>query len=653
MRTITPLTDWLFAKQDIGLENLKEATWTKVTVPHTWNNLDGQDGGDDYYRGACWYIRKLEDLPADGLLFLEFNGAQSVCDVYVNGTQVGHHEGGFSTFRADITDAVRSREGAASLAVRVDNSENSAIYPQSAGFTCFGGLYRKVSLISVPETHFNLEYYGANGLYVEARPEDDDAVLTVHAYIKNPREGQVLHVSVAGDNAPDFETITLSAASTQVSLYGRIADAHRWDGTDDPYLYKITAVLSDENGEADRVEEYFGVREFAIDPEQGLLLNGRPYPLRGAGRHQDRQNLGWATGETEQEEDTALLMEMGANAVRLPYQNDPYFYELCDRKGLTVWAEIPFTGAMLADGQDNETRQLMELVLQNYNRPSILCWGLASDVPQGGEADEELVRRLSELKALAESLDARPTALTLAPLTAPESPAARITDLRLAGDAFQDRFRELFPSLAAAETDIGPEADLRWHSETPAPDDLTEETQCLFHEDALAKAGARPYLIGTFVSDLFDWADDANETPGANGRSRRGLITFDRLTKKDAFYCYKACWSKEPFVHLCGQRFRWRANKTVTVKAYSNAPEVELVVNGKSFGTQGGSGVFTFENIPLRFLLPNNIIAKAGDATDEMRLNRWLTPCRKYTCPKPGEEKAAGETAEIAEQPEM
>lgn len=634
MRTITPLSDWLFCKQDVGLDNLKDAPWLKVTLPHTWNRPDGQDGGADYYRGAGWYIRKLENCPEDGLLFLDFGGAGTACDVYVNGTHIGRHEG-TSAFRPDITEAVRAKKGPASLAVRVDNSP----VPGEGDYTVFGGLFREVNLISVPETHFNLDYYGAPGVYVESELSGENAILTVHAYIKNPREGQVLHVSVDGDNAPDFETINLSTASTQVGLYGRITGVHRWDGTRDPYLYKITAVVSDETGELDRMEQYFGVREFAVDPEQGFLLNGRPYPLHGVIRREDRQDFGPAVGQAEEEEDIALITEIGANAVRLsPAQQRASFLDLCDRKGLIVWAEIPFSGRIPADGAQNETRALMELVLQNFNRPSVCFWGLGDDLAAD---DEEAARRLGELANLCRSLDgSRLTVQSLAAGVMPDNPIARMTDLSVCNGSFIDRFREEDPARAIGVSACGAEADPRLHSASPVCTDYSEEYQCAFHEAVYAQLAARPFLWGTFTN-LFDFADDAHAIPVGRGLNRSGLVTYDRATRKDAFYFYKAVRTETPFVHLCGRRFVRRTGKTTTVKVYSNAPEVELLVGGKSCARKSGQHVFIFEDVPLRFLLPTTVVAMAGDTIDVMRIRRVFRPYAKYTCaPEKSAEKA-------------
>ncbi len=647
MRTYLSLNEgWSFIRENVGPKGFDPAKAVPVTLPHTWNNLDGQDGGNDYYRGLCWYRRELVtpvDLGSD-LLFLDFAGVESIAKVYMNGELIACHEGGFSRFRIPITSYLKAPGETNELMVSADNSPNDSVYPQFADFTFFGGIYREVKLIRVSNSHFDLDYYGAPGITVSAEPEGEDARLTVHVYTDNAHAGQAVRLRIEGDNAPEDRRVELNEGAGEILFALKMEQAHRWHGTKDPYLYKLSAVLYDGSTELDRVSVFFGIREFSVDPEKGFFLNGEAYPLRGVCRHQDRLDKGWAIGLAEHEEDMALIRELGANTIRLAhYQHDEAFYELCDRYGLIVWAEIPFISQKLEKGQANEISQMKELVLQNINHPSIVCWGLSNEITIGGQADEDLLARHRKLNDLCHTLDpSRLTTMAQVSALPIDSPMNELSDLRsyniyygwYGGETeesadFIDSFHAAHPDLPLGISEYGCEAILDWHSAEPVQGDYSEEYQALYHEKMAEILMSRPFLWATHLWNMFDFAADSRDEGGRKGRNHKGLVTYDRKTKKDSFYLYKAWWNPEPMVHLCAKRFEIRAEKTVSVKVYSNLPEVELFVNGKSFGKKNGSKVFVFENVPLH-LGPNRIAAVSGELRDEMVLRRHLKPNRDY-----------------------
>ena len=659
---------WQFIKQDLSPEEIAAASATEQTIaaeqvvtpvlraesafmpirlPHTWNALDGQDGGNDYYRGRCWYRRVLatpEDLGTD-LLFLDFGGVNSIAEVWVNGTKAAAHEGGFARFRVNLTPYLLPAGGENVILVSADNGENDRVYPQFADFTFFGGIYRDVNLIRVPKSHFDLHYYGSEGFVVTATPEGEDARLDIRVFLDDACPGQFLQLRVTGENAPQIPGMTLAGGAAEIRFTAKIEGAHRWNGRKDPYLYKLEAILSENGAELDRVGTEFGVREFSVDPEKGFFLNGESYPLRGVCRHQDRQDMGWAITRAEHEEDLALILEVGANTIRLAhYQHDEYFYQLCDRAGLILWAEIPFISRMLENGHANELQQLRELIVQNVNHPSIICWGLSNEITIGCEAGEEMLRRHRELNELAHRLDpTRLTTMAQVSMLPIDSPMNELSDLRsyniyygwYGGSVedngpFIDSFHAAHPDLPLGISEYGCEAILCWHSDKPEQGDYSEEYQAFYHEKLLETLMSRPFLWATHLWNMFDFAVDMREEGGFAGKNHKGLVTHDRKTKKDSFYIYKAWWSDEPFVHVCGRRFEKRAGKTTAVKVYSNQPEVELFANGRSLGKKTGSKVFVFENVPLRLLGRTVITARAGECSDEIGLRRVRKPFDGY-----------------------
>ncbi len=591
MRTVTPLTSACFA--------LQGEAFSAVTLPHTWNALDGQDGGNDYHRGIGTYLIDLPDPAKGKRQYIELQGANHVATVWCNGRELGTHKGGFSTFRYDLTPAMKPTGNV--LTVTVTNAPSN-IYPQSADFTFYGGLYRDVDFIEVDEIHFDLLKDGTAGVFVTAHNTGKTR------FDLFPVGAEGCTVCVAIKDADGKEVAAGKAkAEPHTVIKLDVKAPHLWNGVLDPYCYTaeasiIRGVDVPEVVPLDTVVVTFGYRSFHVDPNTGFWLNGKSFPLRGVSRHQDRLDKGWAQSRTDHEEDIALIKEVGANTIRLAhYQHDQYFYDLCDKTGFVLWAEIPFISAFIPgkEAHDNTLSQMKELIAQNYNHPSICFWGISNEITINGET-EELYRNLCEVNALAKTLDpGRLTTMAEVTMAPMNSEHVYITDVLsynhyfgwYVGDVtdngpWLDRFHAANPDRCLGLSEYGAENILKWHSATPDNHDYTEEYASYYHHEMLKIFAARPYLWATHVWNMFDFAADARDEGGVKGRNNKGLVTYDRKTKKDAFYVYKAYWNPEPMVYVAGGRFADRAPDERNIIVYTNQPSVTLIVNGEEIATQ-------------------------------------------------------------------
>lgn len=622
---------WHFTKDNTGIPS--EVRGLPVTLPHTWNAKDGQDGGNDYYRGTCWYTRALNVSPApDQEVWLEFRGAAMTAEVYLNGKKLARHQGGYSTFRVNLT---KHLEETNILAVSVDNGKNQSVYPQKADFTFYGGIYRDVYLLTVPKAHFELEHFGTPGIKVTSVVSGDlkSASVTVETW---QNCSCPVTITAAG------QCKTVQGKDGRAVAEFRLENVRLWDGRNDPYLYTASAVLPS----GDVVSTRFGCRRFAVDPEKGFLLNGRPYRLCGAARHQDRQGLGSALTPKEHEEDISLLLEMGANTVRLAhYQHDQYFYDLCDEKGLIVWAEIPYITEHMPEGRENTLSQMTELIVQNYNHPSIICWGLSNEITATGGVNDDMAENHNLLNNLCHNLDAtRPTTMAHVFMLDPNDPFVQLPDIRsynlyygwyvgemTQNDTWFDEFHRNHPCAAIGLSEYGADANPAYQNGKPEKGDWSEPYQALYHEHMLKMWSERPYIWAMHCWNMFDFGADGRDEGGKPGQNQKGLVTFDRKTKKDAFYIYKAYLSQEPFVHLCGSRYTDRAENQTEIKVYSNQETVTLLVDGKPFATKQCSKVFLFQ-VPISG--EHRIEAVSGTLHDEITIRRVDKPNPDYT--KPG-----------------
>ncbi len=613
MRTKTLLTEALFAKQG--------EMPAKVALPHTWNNLDGQDGGADYWRGIGTYEIALPNPTQGTRQYIEFQGANHVATVYCNGRELGTHKGGFSTFRFELTPAMQ-KEGNV-LTVVVTNAPCD-VYPQNADFTFYGGLYRDTTYIETHDAHFDLLMDGTDAVFVTPHNVGKTRVDLF------PVDAADCDIKVELKDAQGHvvgEAVTEAYAHTHVLI--DVKEPHLWNGMADPYCYTCTATILKDGEAQDAVTVTYGYRSFHVSPIDGFYLNGKRLPLHGVSRHQDRLDKGWAISKADHEEDIALIKELGANTIRLAhYQHDQYFYELCNRAGFVLWAEIPFISQFIPteDAYDNTISQMTELVAQNYNHPAICFWGISNEILIGPDR-EDLRQNLRDLHELAKSMDpSRLTTMAQVSMTPMDSEHNFITDVVsynhyfgwYLGDVedngpWLDKFHAMHPDKCLGVSEYGAENILKWHTAEPDNHDYTEEYANYYHQEMLKTFAERPYLWATHQWNCFDFAADARNEGGVQGRNNKGLITYDRKEKKDAFYVYKAWWNPEPMVFVSGGRFVNRgpgAERDVIV--YTNCDEVTLVINGQDVATKAAvDHMIIFENVVVDG--ENVITAYAGD----------------------------------------
>ena len=630
MRSTTKLMkNWQFTGPD--------GKTTAVDLPHTWNNIDGQDGGNDYWRGICIYKTRFAAPAFDKntqQVWLQFEGVNASAKVMLNGVEVTRHDGGYSTFRADVTALLADSN---ELIVEADNSKNDRVYPQKADFTFYGGIYRDVSLLVVNRNHIALGYLGGPGVQITPTVNGANADIEVKTWMEGDGEVEFSIYDAAG-----AEVLTGKGRDTTVTL----EHPHLWDGVRDPYLYTC-AVRLVLNGEVqDEVRQRFGVRSFSVDPKRGFFLNGRPYPLHGVSRHQDRKGLGNAITREMHDEDMQLIKELGANTIRLAhYQHDQYFYDLCDEAGMVVWAEIPYISEHMPNGRENTISQMKELIVQNYNHACIVCWGVSNEITISTKDNRDMRDNHHVLNDLCHEMDkTRLTTLACYAMCGPFNPVAHITDLvswnlylgwyvpgLFLNDLWMDFFHLCYPNRALGFSEYGAEGMPNLHSSHPRRGDHTEEYQAIYHEYMLRCFDRHKWLWATHVWNMYDFAADARDQGGEPGMNHKGLVTFDRKTKKDSFYIYKAWWSDEPFVHICSKRYADRTENEIEVKVYSNQKNVTLYVDGEKLAEQEGEHIFKFR---VKLNGETKVQAVAGDSIDDAVFRKVDAPNPDYKLTK-------------------
>ena len=605
---------WKFIRSDVPAATnvvFDDSSWTAISIPHTWNNLDGQNGGNDYYRGIGWYRRHytVDGSYTNRQLFLKFDGANIVADVYMNGTFIGEHQGGFSAFVFDVTSNVTV--GADNvIAVKVNNAFNADIPPLDADFTFFGGIYRDVHLLVLDKLHVTPLDYGSPGVYLQQTAvSSTSATLQVTAKLRNDTGGDS-NITITAVIVDATNNVVATLTTNQVLNAGSdgaivqtttIANPHLWNGRADPYLYQVYVQVSDGTTTNDLVQQPLGFRYFSVDINTGFHLNGQYLDLHGINFHQDRLNEGWAISEADMTQDVSLVAEMGCTVVRLGhYQHPQTEYNLLDQNGIVVWSEIPLIDYITSsvNFSNNASQQLIETIRQNYNHPSICFWGVYNEILlQGGPNPRPLVVALNQL-AKAED----PTRLTTAASCCADNydPLNFYTDVIGFneyygwytgayidfGGAMDTKFTTVSKPMGVSEFGAG--ASINQHMENPSePANPSssgsphyEEYQNLLHESTWQQMAARPYLWLKTVWNMFDFAVDGRNEGDTPGRNDKGLVTYDRQTRKDAFYWYKANWTTNGFVYISSRRFTPRATTVVEVKAYSNCDSVELQING-------------------------------------------------------------------------
>ena len=624
------MNDWTFIYHD--------GTKTVLDLPHTWNAIDGQDGGNDYWRGTCSYEKTFE-LPEfdveNELVYLQFHGVNASAKVVLNGKEVCTHDGGYSTFRKDVTALLEAENH---LVVYVDNSVNDRVYPQKADFTFYGGIYRDVELLTVSKTHFDLDHFAGPGIKVTPEVKGNDAEIRVETWTNTEGNVKVTLLDAEGNAA---------AEGNGTNAVLNVKNVHLWDGVRDPYLYTVKAELSVNGKVVDEVSTSCGVRYFSFDADKGFFLNGRPYNLHGVSRHQDFKGIGNAITKEHHDRDMELICEVGANTIRLAhYQHDQYFYDLCDKYGMVVWAEIPYISEHLANGNDDTVSQMKELIIQNYNHPCIVTWGLSNEITiSGRQYKKQMLENHKVLQNMVKEMDpTRVTTLACYAMCPHWHPAAHISDIVawnlylgwyvpgfFLNDWWIKFWRFLYPKRCLGFSEYGAEGMPNLHAAKPKRGDNTEEYQNKYHEFMLECFKRHPYMWGNYVWNMFDFAADARNQGGEPGMNHKGLVTFDRKLKKDCFYLYKAYWTEAPFVYLAGRRYEYRTEAVTDITVYSTCKEVSLYNNGKLVETQKGEHVFKFK---LQMEAENHLEIKAGDCVDSAVIYKTDKPRPEYSAAK-------------------
>ena len=602
-----------------------------VELPHTWNNKDGQDGGNNYARGTCVYdntfAKPTFDVETEDV-YLQFHGVNASAKVMLNGEEIVSHDGGYSTFRVDVTEDLQDKN---EIKIEVDNSVNDRVYPQKADFTFYGGIYRDIEFLIVKKEHFDLDYYGGPGIKYTTEVSGKDADVQVTTYLNE--KAKEANAKVVVELIDDQGHVVAEAEGTEANLH--IPNAHLWDGLEDPYLYQIKATLFKAGKEVDEISCNCGIRYFEFSPKDGFHLNGRPYPLHGVSRHQDRRDLGNAIEREHMDEDMELIREVGANTIRLAhYQHDQYFYDLCDKYGMIVWAEIPYISEHMPNGRNNTISQMKELITQNYNHPSIVTWGISNEITISGRRHKkDMLDNHRVLQKLCKEMDpTRPTTLACFAMCIHFNRVAHITDLvgwnlylgwYVPGFFLNDLWiwfwHLLYPNRCLCYSEYGAEGMPNLHSAKPRRGDNTEEYQNKYHEFMLRCFKRHPYMWAHYYWNMFDFAADARNQGGEPGMNHKGMITFDRKIKKDVFYLYKAYWTDKPFVYMAGKRYEYRTEETTEITVYSNQKEVTLIHNGKHVETQSGEHVFKFK-LPMEET--NRIEVLSGECKDSAVIYR-------------------------------
>jgi len=631
-------SDWKFGRGDDGIatgaQRIEEFSadgsgWETVSLPHCWGWEEAQKG-KPYYRGPGWYRREIDlKTPIPGRrYFLRFEAAGSVADVYLNGQLLGEHRGAFGAFCFEITKQL-SRSGTNSLAVRVSNAAEPDIAPLSGDFPVYGGLYRSVHLIQTDAACFTLTDHASPGVaWLQSSVTAKRALLNVTAQISNGATNDQAVTFVA--KVLDSDGHEVARAEQKIVLKPRVTapypiqvkvkKPHLWNGRKDPYLYRAVVELRSADGVRDAVEQPLGLRFYRVDPDKGFFLNGRPYHLHGVNRHQDRPDEGWAISRADQDEDVALIKEMGCTVVRCShYEQSDYFYGLCDKAGILVWAELPQVDKLGSDPRFPETSrsQLLDLIRQNINHPSIFVWSLFNELRPNNPDPH---RELQDLKIVANGED--PTRPTIAATCTTALPQMnKIPDLLgwnvyygwygdwgpLSDyDPMRASYRYTSRGGGYCVSEYGAGANVNQHEDNPSKPKNDgqwhpEEYQGILHEKAWAELKAAPYIWGTFAWCMFDFTSYWRHEGGVPGRNDKGLVTADRKMRKDAFYFYKANWSEEPVLYITSRRYTERTNAVTDVKIYSNAARAELFVNGASQGerTNNGNGVILWQKVRL------------------------------------------------------
>lgn len=611
--------EWDFRSEKDGTNS----AWEKVTVPHTWNATDGMT--PEYYRGTGEYRYHLKVVPEmlKKRAFLRFEAVSQVADVFVNGTKAGSHKGAFNAFCFEITSLIKKGENL--LEVKVSNRPDNDIAPLAGDFTIFGGIYRPVSLLLLPKTCITPLDYASPGVYIhQDKVDSDEAELSIVTKVNSNRavKGLAVRTRIFNDRGEQVGNSTTqqepSVTNENVEFVNKLNVRHPilWNGLKKPHLYRVHIEVLKGNTVIDTLSQYTGLRYCTVDANKGFFLNGKPYKIKGVNRHQDREGKGWAITNKEHREDMELIKEIGANGIRLAhYPHSDFFYSLCDREGMLVWAEIPLVGKASPTPAftENIKMQLTELIRQNFNHPSIFCWSLFNELSEGDVKD-----LIQELNDLAHKED--PGRFTVAAANIEKRPENVITDL-MAYNTYPGwywaqpsvmkssvaHWNRLIGSKGICVSEYGAGANI-WHHQqdvksSPKTDGVfhPEEWQAIVHEQNYQAISSSDFVWGSFVWNMFDFASASRDEGDIQGLNDKGLVTYDRKVKKDAFYFYQSVWSEQPVLHIASRRDIARREPVTDIKIYSNCDNVRLKVNGQDCGSPAREGsIYIWKNISLR-----------------------------------------------------
>ena len=642
MNRISLNAGWQFIKLPRGIPVEREnLDWETVSLPHTWYREE------DPYHGLVLYRREIGVGKAWKKAFLEFEGADQRCRVFVNGKEIGEHNGAYARFRFPVPEAAL-KSGELRIEALLDNRVSADVSPNFGDFTIFGGLYRNVNLLVTSEDHFDYCYYGTDGVIARAAVQDDGSgLLALEPHVCTEREDACILYTLTG---PEGELAAESTAPAKESVSLRVPEPKLWNGKKAPELYTLRAELQIDGETADEAEIRVGFRTVSMSPDDGLRLNGEHIKLCGVAKHQDRAGVFSAVSREQIDEDFALIREIGANAIRLShYQHPQHTYDRCDEDGLLCWAEVPMlkmteNGALYA----NIEQQLIELVLQNNHHPSIFCWGIQNEIGMFRDAPF-MHEECRVLTALAKRLD--PNRLVTAANLYNVKPASQLNAITdMVGynlyfgwyygempdySKYLDNYHAQRPEMPLGISEYGVDCNVKLHSENPKVKDYSEEYQALWHETVYPILQSKDYLWGSFIWNMFDFSSDRRSEGGVKYINGKGLVSHDRTLRKDAFYYYKAKWSAEPFVHLCARRFVKRCREAVDVKVYTNQNAVTLFVNGAERETlsNNGNGTVLFRDVALE---PgeNRLKAVSGELADSLIFERVEIAEESYRLPE-------------------
>ncbi len=638
--------EWRFLKDDIKdayKRDFKDDEWESILLPHTWNSQDVQEGKgkvsglfrhkkQGYYRGIGWYRIKfpISEEQKNKRIFIRFQAAGSVAEVYLNEHLIGTHYGAFSAFCFELTEYINYDEDNV-LAVKVNNAWRDDLPPLSGDFPVMGGLYRLVEVFLKEKLCISPLDHATSGVYTSQRDVTEKrAKLEFKIQVSSTEDVKNVNLNIkiinqdGSINQEKKRTFNLEKGDTSISQKVEILNPHLWNGKLDPYLYQVKTELIHDEGIMDEVSQSIGIRYFQIDPENGFFLNGRKYAINGVSRHQDRWNKGWALSKADQDEDLRIMLEMGVTAVRLAhYQHSEYFYSQCDKLGILVWAELAIVNRVKFSNKffENSKSMLLELIKQNYNHASIFTWSLANELGFFQlRTPVKIVKKLNDIAH--EEDETRPTILAAISLAFFRKKLHRITDLigwnhypgwyyfkaKNMGSHLK-KFNKVGNFRGLCVSEYGAGASIQHHEPNLTHDDKIkasgkfhpEEKQNLVHEENYRQMKSLSFVWGTFVWNMFDFAVSTRDEGDTPGRNDKGLVTYDRKVKKDAYFFYKANWSNEPVVYITSRRAVERKDKVTSIKVYSNCEKVELRINDKVLGTMSKEYlcIFRFSNCVL------------------------------------------------------